>query len=269
MTSLDALIFGIIQGATEFLPVSSSGHSVLLPAIFNMTPPNLNAVAIAHLGTLMAVLIYFSRDVFSITKGTFASIRTGKLLETTESKMGWFLVIGSIPAALAGLTAKDYFESIFAAPNMSAMFLFVTAGLLVFGEFKLKGNKPLAELTVKDTIIIGLFQAMALLPGISRSGSTIAGGLLCGFNRETSARYSFLLGIPTILGAGLLSLKDLAETRNADTPIIPLIVIFFVSGVVGYACIHLLLRWLKKRSLIPFAVYCASFGAVYLLISYL
>ena len=267
MSIIEAIIIGTIQGATEFLPISSSGHLVLIPASFNMTRPDLNAVAIAHLGTLLAVLIYFYKDLRDILIGTLSGIKKGELMGTTEARLGWYIVVGSVPAAVAGLTLKDYFEEVFSTPAITASFLLFTAALLVFGEYKRSGEKTLSKMTWLDTITIGFFQMLALFPGISRSGSTIVGGLLRGLDRELAARYSFLLGVPAILGAGLLSLLDLLGSANFNSQIPALVTTFAFSAIVGYACIHLLLQWLKQRSLIPFAIYCSAFGIIYLVVN--
>lgn len=265
MTIIEAIILGIVQGATEFLPISSSGHMVLVPSIFNMTQPDLNAVAIAHLGTLLAVLIYFYKDLRDILAGTLSGIRKGALMGTTESRLGWYIVVGSIPAAAAGLTLEDYFDEIFGTPVIAASFLLLTAALLLFGEYKRSGKKELSGMSWLDAIVIGLFQMMALFPGISRSGSTIVGGLLRGLDRELAARYSFLLGVPAILGAGLLSTLDLLDSPDLGSQLPALAATFVFSAIVGFACIHFLLQWLKKRSLIPFAVYCTAFSIIFLL----
>ena len=267
MTIIEAIILGIVQGATEFLPISSSGHLVLVPASFNMTQPDLNAVAIAHLGTLLAVLIYFYKDLRDILIGTLSGIKKGELMGTTEARLGWYIVIGSIPAAALGVTLADYFGEVFGTPTIAASFLLFTAALLLFGEYKRSGEKTLSKMSWLDAIIIGLFQMIALFPGISRSGSTIVGGLLRGLDRELAARYSFLLGVPAILGAGLLSLLDLQGSANFNSQIPALVATFISSAIVGYACIHLLLQWLKQRSLIPFAVYCSAFGIIFLVIN--
>jgi len=184
---------------------------------------------------------------------------------TNESRLGWVIVVGSIPAAILGLTLEDYFEEIFASPAIAAGFLLVTAALLVVGERMLSGEKDLSKMSWYDAIFIGVFQALALFPGISRSGSTIVGSLIRGLDRETAARFSFLLGIPAILGAGLLSVIDLIGAPGLADQIVPFAVVFVVSAVSGYGCIHFLLQWVKQRSLIPFAVYCVAFSLIYLI----
>ena len=258
MSIIEAIILGIIQGATEFLPVSSSGHSILLPAIFGMSEPGINEVIIAHQGTLLAVLLYFWRDIWAIIKGVFQGLVERNPMGNAQSRLGWFLVIGSVPAAVIGLLFEDTFETIFANPMWAALFLLATAGFLVLGERMLSGEKKLDKMSWADAMIIGCFQVFALFPGVSRSGSTIVGGLTRGLDRELAARYSFLMSIPVILGAGLLKLADLigATGINYGT----LAVTFIVSFFVGLACIHFLIQWVKERSLYPFAIYCALFG---------
>lgn len=264
MSILEAIFLGIIQGATEFLPISSSGHSILLPLIFGMGDPGLNEVIIAHQGTLLAVLIFFRRDVMAIIKGVLQGLAERNPMGNAESRLGWFIVVGSIPAAVIGLLFEDKFETVFADPRFVAFFLIITAALLVIGERMLSGKKEVAEMSWKDAIIIGLFQMCALFPGVSRSGSTIMGGLTRGLNRELAARYSFLMSIPVIAGAGLIKLLDLMQAGNLTAQLPALFTVFITSAIVGYACIAFLMNWLKERSLYPFAIYCATFGVGYL-----
>ena len=265
MSIWEAFILGILQGATEFLPVSSSGHLVLVPAVFGLTEPTLNVVAIAHLGTLVAVLIYFFSDVKDIAVAVIQGLIQRDPMGSTEARLGWYIVIGSVPAAVLGLALEEQFETVFGTPTVAAFFLIGTAGLLILGEYMRSGLTTLKDMSWLDAIVIGLFQALALFPGISRSGSTIVGGLLRGLNREVAARYSFLLGIPVIFGAGLLSVVDLLGTSDLNQQIPSLVVTFVSAAVSGYACIHFLLQWVKQRSLIPFAIYCAIFGLSYLI----
>lgn len=265
MSLIEAIIIGIIQGATEFLPVSSSGHAVLLPEIFGITNPTLTEVVVAHLGTLVAILIVFWRDLWHIAVAVLRGIVDRSPLGTLDSRLGWFILVGSIPAALAGFFFESWFEDVFGNPTAAAFFLLVTAGLLVLGERLRTGTKPLENMGWTDAIVVGLFQMFALLPGISRSGSTITGGLIRGLTRETATRYSFLLGAPIIFGAGMLGLLDLRDVPNLSAEIPVLLTIFITSAVVGLICIVFLLRWVRKHSLIPFAVYCALLGGGYLL----
>ena len=265
MTVLEAIILGIVQGATEFLPVSSSGHLVLVPAILNWPPPRLVLVAIAHQGTLLAVLIYFRQDLWAILSAVWRGLRQRQPLATPEARLGWYILAGSIPAGLAGLALSDFFEEVFSAPTIAAGFLLVTAVLLVIGERLLSGQKPLTEISLVDAIVVGLFQTLALFPGVSRSGSTITAGLWRGLDRAAAARFSFLLGVPAILGAGLLSAVDIAQAGDLADQWPILTAEFIAAAVSGYLCIHFLLSWLRRHTLYPFAIYCAGFGAIYLL----
>ncbi len=268
MSILEAILLGIVQGATEFLPISSSGHLVLIPAIFGLTQPSLNLIAVAHLGTLVAVLIYFRTELWAIISAVLDGLRKRAPLGTLDARLGWYIAAGSVPAAAAGLLFADRFDDIFGNPTAVAFFLLVTALLLVMGERLLSGKKTLAKMTWRDAIIIGLFQMLALFPGISRSGSTITGGLWRGLNRETAARYSFILGVPAILGAGLLSIVDLQQSGTLISEWQTLLAAFLAAAVVGYACIYFLLAWLRSHTLYIFAAYCALLGGGYLLVTY-
>lgn len=269
MSIIEAIFLGILQGATEFLPVSSSGHLVLVPTILDITAPDLALIGLVHLGTLVAVLIYFRRDLWDIVVGVLRGLAERKPLGTTNARLGWFIVVGCIPAALAGLLLQDFFDSVFSHPNWAAFFLLVTAVLLVIGERMISGKKTFDTMNWLDTIVIGLFQMTALFPGWSRSGSTIVGGLLRGFDRPTAARYSFLLGVPVILGAGLLSLLDIvtAEVMAFSTAVY--VSAFLAAAISGYICIAFLLSWVRSHSLYIFAVYTAVLGGGYLLYSLL
>ena len=267
MTFIEAIILGIIQGATEFLPISSSGHLLLIPSLFNLSEPNLNAIAIAHLGTLAAVIAYFYRDLWAIITGVVLGIRQRKLLISLDARLGWYIAVGSIPAVFAGLLFSDLQDSMLARPTTAAFLLISTGIILVIGEQLVTGDKPIQKMTWADSIIIGLVQTMALLPGISRSGATITAGLGRRLDRATAARYSFLLGVPAIAGAGLLSILDLSQSPEASSQIPFLLTTFAIAAVVGYACIHFLMNWLRQRSLYLFAAYCFVFGFVYILIT--
>jgi undecaprenyl-diphosphatase len=268
MTLLEAIFLGMIQGATEFLPISSSGHSILVPALLKMPNPGLDMIAIAHQGTLLAVLIYFWRDLWRVCLGMLRGIRTGAPLADADSRLGWYIIIGTIPAATAGLLLADFFETMFARPLFAAGFLLVTAALLIAGERLLSGDTRVEKMNGLDALAVGIFQMLALLPGISRSGSTIAGGLWRGLDREAAARFSFLLGVPAIAGAGLLTLLDI---RNGDVSAqLGLYAGTFVAAAIsGYVCIHFLLSWLKNHSLIPFAFYCTAFGVSFVVLTLL
>lgn len=264
MSLLEAIILGIVQGATEFIPISSSAHLILVPEILNMPQPGLAFIGVIHLGTLLAVLIYFARDLLEITRGVFAGLRERDPMNNADARLGWFILIGTIPAVAAGLLLNDFFERIFEAPIPAAFFLLVTGVLLVIGERIMTGKKTIPTMTWVDSLLIGLFQMLALFPGLSRSGSTIVGGLWRGLDRATAARFSFLLGIPAIAGAGLLSLSSvLSPDREYATAIY--VAGFLASFIAGYICIKFLLSYLKNHSLYVFAAYCFIVGGLYLI----
>ncbi|MAT96299.1 MAG: undecaprenyl-diphosphatase [Anaerolineaceae bacterium] len=268
MSIIEAIIIGFIQGATEFLPISSSGHLVLLPEVFQMTNPDLTLIGLVHAGTLLAVLIYFWRDLWDIVTAVLQGLAKRQPFASTDARLGWFIVVGTLPVVVLGLPLEGFFEEIFSSPRAAAGFLLVTAVLLVLGERMLSGKKDIPQMTWTDAIIIGLFQMVALFPGVSRSGSTIVGGLSRGLDRPTAARYSFLLGIPAILGAGLQAILDIFSANGSDFSTGVYITSFIAAGVTGYACIHWLLTWVKNHTLYGFAAYVALFGTAFLLISF-
>jgi undecaprenyl-diphosphatase len=268
MSLLEAIIIGIIQGATEFLPISSDGHLVLVPAVFGLSQPDLVLIGLVHAGTLLAIVGYFARDLWAILKAVVAGLVQRRPLADDNARLGWFMVLGSVPAAIVGLALKDWFEQQFESPVVAAVGLLVTAAFLVVGERLLRGTKSIPQLTWLDTLIIGTFQVLALLPGVSRSGTTIAAGLGRGLDRPSAARFSFLVGLPAIAGAGLLSILDIF-TAQGSLPLGHYAAAFVAAAVTGYACIAFLLSWVKQHSLYLFAAYCAIVGTLYLLFTLL
>ena len=272
MTILQSILLGIIQGLTEFLPISSSGHLVIVPYLFNWHIPAEEGFVfdvLVQLGTLLAVIVYFRKDLFRIILGVINGLLHKKPFAEPDSRLGWLLVLATIPAIVAGLLFKDLVERAFASPVAAALFLLVTAAFLVIAERLGKRNRPLESVTWLDAIIAGLFQAVSLFPGISRSGSTITGGMLRGLDRPSAARFSFLMSVPVMIGAGVLAVKDLLQTANFSTQIPSLVVGFVAAAIVGYLAIHWLLAFLGKRPLYLFAIYCLVVSIVVLLVSYL
>ncbi|MFQ6101484.1 MAG: undecaprenyl-diphosphatase UppP [Anaerolineae bacterium] len=261
-----AFLLGVLQGATEFLPVSSSGHLVLVPWLFGWPAPGLAFDAVVHWGTALAVVVYFWRDWVSLVEAAFRSLVTRSLADP-QAQLAWFIVLGTVPAALLGYLLNDFFEGMFGRPVAAAGFLLVTAALLAATEWLGRRERDLGQLTWLDALLVGLAQALAILPGISRSGATIAAGLARGLRREPAARFSFLLATPIILGAGLLQVVDLAQTGDLAAQAPALIVGFVTAGGVGFGCIHFLMRYLQRRPLYPFAVYCAVLGSACLLVA--
>lgn len=279
ITIIQAIILGIVQGLTEFLPVSSSAHLVLVPQLINVNYANPSqAVAfdtLLHLGTLLAVIAYFWKDIIHIIKGLISSILDifrGKFItglkEDPSKRLTWLLVIGTIPAAVAGVLLNDQFEALFNNYAAVGFFLLITGVLLWISErMKGGGDKKIKNMTFKNALVIGIFQAFAIAPGISRSGSTIAAGLLSGLERELAARYSFLLAIPVIAGAALVQVKDIGTGLEANTA--ALVAGFLAALIVGFLSIKLLLKLIKERSLMIFAYYCWIIGAATLIVSYM
>jgi undecaprenyl-diphosphatase len=246
---LTAALWGLIQGLTEFLPVSSSGHLVLLPAIFGFEEPSLAASVMLHLGTLVAVVAYYRRDL----------LRLLHLRSDPEARrILMLLAIGTIPAALIGLTLAGPIETVFSEPWLVAVAMMVTGGVLLFGTLVGRGLRRLPEGRWTDGLVVGLAQAFALLPGISRSGMTMTAGMAQGFSRTEAARFAFLLAIPAIGGAGLIDGIDMAQRGGFSWD---LLVGMAVAAVVGYLAIAFLIRVLTRVGLLPFALYCLGAGA--------
>jgi undecaprenyl-diphosphatase len=268
-----SIVLGIVQGATEFLPISSSGHLVIVPWLLNWPASSLLFDTVLHWGTLLAIFMVFWRDFVRMIDASIRSIFRWSLADP-NARLGWFIVLGSIPAAVLGLLFKDFFEALFASPRAAGFFLIVTAGLLALSERLAKRiieYTPLEEIKLRQVAVIGSAQALALAPGISRSGSTIAAGLATGLRRDVAARFSFLLGAPAFLGAGLLQLTDALHTdRSLVIAQLPeLIAGFIASAVIGVIAISFLLRYLRDHTLRIFVVYCLVLGISVIILSFI
>ena len=282
MTILQAIILGIVQGLTEFIPISSTAHLVFasrLVGLYNGVEATLKAeqttatIAVIQLGTLLAVLIYFARDIINITRAfvrDHLALFTGKRRIdgsrqlSHEAWLGWLVIIGSIPVGVVGLLLKKQIEGTF-TKNLwiIATMMIVVAVLLALAEWVGKKERSMEQLGLGDALAVGCAQVLALIPGSSRSGSTIMGGLFAGLTRETAARFSFLLSIPAIAASGLLELKEAVhKLPNSNYP--PLVVATVMSGIVGYASIWFLLRFLRTHSTGVFIVYRLIVGAAIL-----
>jgi undecaprenyl-diphosphatase len=270
MSLIQSLILGIIQGITEFLPISSSAHLVLVPFLFNWAIPE-NQVfpfdVLVQLGTLAAVILYFWKDLWKIIKAFVTGLIRRQPFAEEDARMGWYLLLATLPAGLAGIFLKDRVEAAFNNPRLTAFFLFVTAIFLVGAEFFGRRSRQLDKMTWKDALWVGVFQAFSIFPGVSRSGSTIAGGMTRNFKRPAAARFAFLMSIPIMLAAGIFSLPDLFAVPDLPAFLPFVLVGFIAAGVVGYLSIRWLLSFLVKRSLIIFAVYCILLGSTVLIIS--
>jgi undecaprenyl-diphosphatase len=270
MTLLQALVLGLVQGLTEFIPVSSSAHLVLVPWLLGWHfPPEATFVfdVLVQLGTLLAVFAYFWHDLLSIARGVLAGLAQRRPLGSPEARLGWLVVLATVPAVVLGYAFKDFFAGLFSDPASTAALLLVTAGLLVFSEWYGRRLRGLETLTWLDALVVGLMQALAILPGVSRSGATMAGGLARGLDRPAAARFSFLMSVPVMLGAGLVAVNDLLAIPDFGVYVLPIAAGFAAAAVVGYACIGWLLGYLGRRTLYAFAAYCAGASAVCLLVA--
>ena len=275
MNIIQAIILGIVQGATEFIPVSSSAHLVLVPWALGWPSSGMYFDTMLHWGTLTAVLAYFWRDWIAIIKGFFRSLghvgpwssAPGGRLADPNSRLAWAIILGTIPAVIVGFLFQDYVESLFNSPTAVGVFLIITAAILAISERFSRGIRALDRLTIADSLAIGLAQAAAVAPGISRSGATIAAGFGRGLTREAAARFSFLLGTPAILGAGILQSFDLLRAGEA-APSWPVVLAgALTAALVGYLCIKYLLAYLRRGTLYIFAAYCALLGLVVVVMS--
>lgn len=294
MDLLKTIVLSLLQGVTELFPISSLGHTVILPGLLGWGDIMQNnacggencflpTIVAFHLGTCLALILYFWRDWFQVGKTLITTVKQGKVRRGTEEWVSWLVIIGTIPAGLLGLVLKKPLESLFETPIIAAIFLVVNGSLLFLGEALRRRSeahlkvasaeereahfRPLQSLSWKEAIFVGLWQALALIPGISRSGSTIVAGLTIRMKHEDAARFSFLLGTPIILAAAALELPKLRH--------IPLtgglgMIIFGVvlSGVAAFLSTHFLMKYFEKGRLDPFAVYCwvAGLGSLVLLL---
>ena len=275
MDIIQAIILGIVQGLTEFLPVSSSAHLVFVPEILKVQS-SLVFDTILHVGSLVAVVIYFWKDIIHMLKSFFSSLmdiprrqfREG-IKEDKFKKLAWFVIIGTIPAGLAGVLFKDTFEALFNDVFIVGFFLIITGFLLWGSEMmsrRVNNKTSLKEMSVKNSILIGIAQAFAIAPGISRSGATISAGLFLGIERELAARYSFLLSIPAILGAALVQMKDIS---TIDVSATVFIAGFIAAAVTGYIAIKIVLKLIQEKNLLIFAYYCWIIGPIAMILAYI
>jgi undecaprenyl-diphosphatase len=265
---LQSIILGIVQGLTEFIPVSSSGHLVLVPWLLKWSDPGLAFDAVLHLGTLLAILVYFWRDWVNVIVGFCRSLRQRSLADP-HARLAWAVIIATIPAGLLGLAFNDLVASLFGSALAVALLLLVTAALLVVGEKWGRSTQAAKGIGMFSALGIGLAQAVAIVPGVSRAGATISAGRLLGLRREEAAHFSFLLAAPITGAAGALSLFKIVKAGALQDSGVALAVGFLVAAVSGYLVIRFLLNYLRKRSIYPFAAYCAVFGLVCLAVALL
>ena len=260
MDWIQALVMGIIQGLTEFLPISSTAHLRIIPHLLDWRDPGTEFSAVVQLGTLLAVILYFWNDVVSLSRAAIVSLWNRKLFETADSKLAWSIAAGTIPVVIVGLGFKDFIKTDARQLWLIGIALIILAICLYAAERISKQNRKIGELKFLQIQFIGLTQALALIPGCSRSGSTIMGGLIVGLKREEAARFSFLLGIPAIFGSGIYEFAELFETGINNSDYLNLTVGVLASFIVGYLSIEFLLRFIRIHGTLAFVIYRILLG---------
>jgi undecaprenyl-diphosphatase len=262
VSALEAIVLGVVQGLTEFLPISSTAHLRIVPAFLGWDDPGAAFTAVVQLGTMAAVLLFFRDDLWRIARTWFASLRNQELRRDLDARMGWYIGLGTVPIAIFGFIFKDQIESGGRDLYLIGTALIVAGIVLFVADITSRRERDLTSLTARDGTIIGIAQATALVPGVSRSGATISAGLFLGLDRETAARYSFLLSVPAVVLSGLFELRKIGGEGAAGA--VPTIIATVLAFVVGYASIAFLLRWLVRHNLAVFVVYRVALGALVL-----
>ena len=257
MDLIQAIAYGLVQGLGEFLPISSSAHLIILPWVAGWQDPGLAFDVALHLGTLLSLLIYFRVDLLRLGRAFFASIGERRIGADPDRRLAWLVVLGSIPGALIGFLFEHAAEEYLRDPAAIAGTMIALGILLFLADSMASRLRPLDRLSLRDALFIGLGQACAIIPGVSRSGSTITVGRLCGLEREAAARFSFLLAAPIVAGAGLVKLPKMIKAGGMNLSVVVGVI---VSALVGYLAIGVLLRWVRTRSYLPFTIYRIAFG---------
>jgi undecaprenyl-diphosphatase len=286
MTMLQALVLGIVQGLTEFIPISSSAHLIIVPWLFGWNDPVLTSLSFdvaLHLGTLVAVVWFFASDWVRLIRAGLASLVERKIGSDPDRKLAWLLVVGCIPGGIAGVLGESKLDALFHQPGVPvkmmaiiimAIIIAALALILFIVERQSRHTRAMDSLTLKDAILIGLAQALAIFPGVSRSGSTITAGLALNLKRDAAARFSFLLSAPIILGAGLKSAWDMfsqyrAGTNFGSAELLLFPIGFIAAALSGYFCIKYLLRFLQKNSTDGFVYYRWALAALIIIVALL
>lgn len=272
MTVLQAIILGIVQGLTEFLPISSSAHLALVPYWFNWQLDEEVVFlfgVLVQMGTLGAVLVYYFPDLKRIFVAVFTNLFKGKPFEDPDAWLGWMVVLGTVPAGVIGLLLKDIVESAFNSPRMISICLLGTAALLAAADRVRDNRRKIGEISTLDALAIGFGQALAIFPGISRSGATITAAVFKKFDRSDAGRFSFLLSIPIMIAAGVLSLADIRDTTLLRTVAPQLIVATLFAAVVGFLAIRWFISFIAKKPFRIFTIYCAIVGFATLVMTFI
>lgn len=260
MSLLEAIVLGVVQGVTEFLPISSTAHLRILPELLGWKDPGAAYSAVIQLGTVAAVVLYFAKDLVRIFSAALQGIFKKKPFETQDARLGFYVLLGTVPVGIFGLLLKKHIETSFRSLYVVSASLIILAVVLWWAERTAKHQRALQDMTFQDAMWVGLWQALALIPGSSRSGTTLTGGLFLGLRREDAARFSFLLSVPATALAGFFELKHLLQAP--ERPGLSLLVVgTVVSFVSGMAAIEVLLRFLRTRTTLVFVLYRLALGA--------
>jgi undecaprenyl-diphosphatase len=262
MSTLQAIVLGIVQGLTEFLPVSSTAHLRIVPAFLGWEDPGAAFTAVTQLGTMAAVLLYFRRDLWNIARGFLAGLRRSEARSTLEFRMGALILVGTIPIAIFGFVFRHQIETSARSLSLIGTTLIVLGLLLALADRVSSRSRDLASITTRDGVVIGFAQALALIPGVSRSGATLTAGLFLGFERAAAARYSFLLSVPAVVLSGLFELRDIGGGGGAGATATA--VATLLAFITGYASIAFMLRYLTTHSTLLFVVYRVVLGVAVL-----
>ena len=264
MSYLEAILLGVLQGLTEFLPISSSAHLAIFPQLFGFDDPGASFTAVTQIGTEVAVLLFFWRDIVRIIKAWAISLVRKDQREDLDARMGWYIIVGTLPIAVMGFLFQDTIKTTFRSLWLIAIMLIVFGLILGIADRINVGEKLEGNLTLKDSLLYGLGQMLALIPGVSRSGATISVGLFRGYRRDVATRYAFLLAIPAVLASGVSQLNDVSLAASPGLP--KTLLATLVAFGVGYVTIGWLLKYLRTRSYLPFVIYRVALGSLVLIL---
>jgi undecaprenyl-diphosphatase len=264
---LEAIVLGITQGLTEFLPISSTAHLRIVPAFAGWEDPGAAFTAVTQLGTMAAVLLYFREDLLRIARAWIRSLREPGARRDLDARLGWYIVLGTIPIGVFGLAFQDQIENGARDLYLIGSALIVLGLVLLAAERVARHDRPLERITTRDGVLIGLAQALALVPGVSRSGATLTAGLFLGFDRPSAARYSFLLSVPAVVLSGVFEFASILNGDDGDhVGLGSLALATLFAFLAGYASIAFLLRYLVRHSTLVFVVYRVGLGALVLVL---
>ena len=260
MSWLEAVLLGVLQGITEFLPISSSAHLAIFPQLFGLEDPGASFTAVTQIGTEAAVIWFFRRDIWRIASAWTRSLVKPELRGHLDARLGWYIIIGTVPIAVAGVLLESTIQTAFRNLWLIAFNLILFGLILGVADRIARNVLPVERLRLRDAVLYGLAQMLALVPGVSRSGATISMGLFLGYTREAATRYAFLLAIPAVVASGIFQLPDISA--NADPGMAKTVVATVIAFGVGYLAIGWLLRYIRTRSYLPFVIYRVALGVL-------